>query len=142
MEVVREAYCPMLENILGNSSFYVPTAIGKSDSLLVNIDHGSKTDNRILKGNIMADPANAPGTSSSLPLPSPISIFNAIHFTVVRRLRLTTITGPGRGGKGTGKGTGSRVRLHDEWLPTSEFPAIAWRPEELRRHYDELIQRP
>src|SRR3972149_5899805 len=121
MEVVREAYCPMLENILGNSSFYVPTAIGKSDSLLVNIDHGSKTDNRILKGNTMADPANAPGTSSSPPLPSPISIFNAIYFTVVRRLRLVTITGPGKGGKGTGKCAGSRVRLHDEWLPTSEF---------------------
>src|SRR3972149_2743603 len=69
MEVVREAYCPMLENILGNSSFYVPTAIGKSDSLLVNIDHGSKTDNRILKGNTMADPANAPGTASSPPPP-------------------------------------------------------------------------
>ena len=81
----------------------------------------------------MADPANVPGTSSSLPLPSPISIFNAVYFTVVRRLRLTTITGPGKGGKGTGKGTGSRVRLRGEWLATSQFPAIAWRPEDLQK---------
>jgi len=129
MEVVREAYCPMLENILGNSSFYVPTAIGKSDSLLVNIDHGSKTDNRILKGNTMADPANAPGTSSSPPLPSPISIFDIIHLAVIRRLRLSTVMSLRKGRSGR------------FWLPISEHYAVAWHPEELCRHYDELIRR-
>ena len=78
----------------------------------------------------MADPANVPGTSSSLPLPSPISIFDIIHLAVIRRLRLSTVMSLHKGRSGR------------HWLPISEHYAIAWHPEELRQHYDELIRSP
>jgi len=78
----------------------------------------------------MADPANAPDISPGLPLPSPIRIFDIIHLAVIRRLRLSIVMSLRKGRSGR------------HWLPISEHYAIAWRPEELRQHYDELTQRP
>jgi len=73
----------------------------------------------------MADPANAPGVSSG-PL-VPISVFDILHFIIVRRIQFLHWRHPDGD-------------PDPRELASDPVPAIAWRPEELRAYHDDLCR--